>query len=274
MCCGRRRWAWWRWRRSAAGGRRAGLRNLALAVLVLLMLDPFLSRSVGFALSVLASGGIIWWARSWALVLNRRLPLIIAEAMTVPLAAHLVDSAGGGGDLGSGQRVGVGGQCAGRSFRGAGDGPRFRRGRAVVDQFLAGGGRRLGSGVVRSSDHLDRPRRCGPARVVVALAGDRRWPGWPRCGRAGDRIRAARGSPVIGGGRWVPRCRLVAGTLTSPVQPGWPPRDWDLVACSVGQGDGLVLRAGPGQASWSTSDRTHGDATVPVGCASSRADLS
>jgi competence protein ComEC len=28
--------------------------------------------------------------------------------------------------------------------------------------------------------------------------------------------------------------------------PGWPPRGWVLVACDVGQGDGLVLRAGPG----------------------------
>jgi competence protein ComEC len=27
--------------------------------------------------------------------------------------------------------------------------------------------------------------------------------------------------------------------------PGWPPDGWVLVACDVGQGDGLVLRAGP-----------------------------
>ena len=73
-----------------AGGRRAGVRNLALAMLLLLMLDPFLSRSVGFALSVLASGGIIWWARPWAAILHRRLPLIVAETITVPLSAHLV----------------------------------------------------------------------------------------------------------------------------------------------------------------------------------------
>jgi competence protein ComEC len=28
--------------------------------------------------------------------------------------------------------------------------------------------------------------------------------------------------------------------------PGWPPRGWVLVACDIGQGDGLVLNAGPG----------------------------
>ena len=57
-----------------SGARRAGLRNLAVAMLVLLLLDPFLSRSVGFVLSVLASGAIIWWAGSWALILGRWLP--------------------------------------------------------------------------------------------------------------------------------------------------------------------------------------------------------
>ena len=30
--------------------------------------------------------------------------------------------------------------------------------------------------------------------------------------------------------------------------PGWPPRGWVLVACDVGQGDGLVLDAGDGAA--------------------------
>ena len=30
--------------------------------------------------------------------------------------------------------------------------------------------------------------------------------------------------------------------------PGWPPRGWVMVACDVGQGDGLVLEAAPGSA--------------------------
>jgi competence protein ComEC len=32
--------------------------------------------------------------------------------------------------------------------------------------------------------------------------------------------------------------------LVVPAQPGWPPRHWILVACDVGQGDGLVVRVG------------------------------
>jgi competence protein ComEC len=37
---------------------------------------------------------------------------------------------------------------------------------------------------------------------------------------------------------------LIAVLLVAPAQPGWPPRDWVLVACDVGQGDGLVVRVG------------------------------
>ena len=42
---------------------------------------------------------------------------------------------------------------------------------------------------------------------------------------------------------------LLAGVMIiclggAPRQPGWPPRDWVLVACDVGQGDGLAVRTG------------------------------
>jgi competence protein ComEC len=72
-----------------SGSRAAGVRNLAVASLVLLLLDPFLSRSVGFTLSVLACAGIVWWARRWAMIINRWLPLVFAESIAVPLAAQL-----------------------------------------------------------------------------------------------------------------------------------------------------------------------------------------
>ena len=72
-----------------SGARRAGLRNLAVAMVVLLLLDPHLSRSVGFALSVLASAGIIAWASSWSARLAGWLPKVVADAVAVPLAAHL-----------------------------------------------------------------------------------------------------------------------------------------------------------------------------------------
>ncbi len=41
---------------------------------------------------------------------------------------------------------------------------------------------------------------------------------------------------------------LVAGVLVRLPSPGWPPDGWVLAMCDVGQGDGLVLRAGQGSA--------------------------
>jgi competence protein ComEC len=41
---------------------------------------------------------------------------------------------------------------------------------------------------------------------------------------------------------------LVLALLRPVPTPGWPPRGWLLVACDVGQGDGLVLATGPGEA--------------------------
>jgi competence protein ComEC len=42
---------------------------------------------------------------------------------------------------------------------------------------------------------------------------------------------------------------LVTIGLSAPTRPiAWPPPDWLLVACDVGQGDGLVVNSGPGRA--------------------------
>jgi competence protein ComEC len=38
---------------------------------------------------------------------------------------------------------------------------------------------------------------------------------------------------------------LVVVVVVPPPSPGWPPDGWVLVACDVGQGDALVLHAGP-----------------------------
>jgi competence protein ComEC len=41
---------------------------------------------------------------------------------------------------------------------------------------------------------------------------------------------------------------MVVALLGPPSPPGWPPSGWVLVACDVGQGDGLVIRTGSGSA--------------------------
>lgn len=71
------------------GLRRAGLALLALATLVALALDPTLARSAGFALSVLASAGLLVHAQPLTEAMARRMPTPLAAAIGVPLAAQL-----------------------------------------------------------------------------------------------------------------------------------------------------------------------------------------
>jgi competence protein ComEC len=62
---------------------------LSSAVLVLLVADPWLSRSYGFALSALATAGLLTLASPLAAALARVLPGWLATVLSVPLAAQL-----------------------------------------------------------------------------------------------------------------------------------------------------------------------------------------
>ena len=72
-----------------ANGRQRGSRALGVAVVVLLLVDPPLATSMGFALSVLATAGILLLAPGWRDALCRWLPRWLAEAVAVPAAAQL-----------------------------------------------------------------------------------------------------------------------------------------------------------------------------------------
>ncbi|HET9188186.1 MAG TPA: ComEC/Rec2 family competence protein [Acidothermaceae bacterium] len=74
----------------AAGRRRRALPALCAAVLLLVCLDPTLARSVGFALSVLATGALLVVAPPLRERFARRMPRWLAEALAVPTAATLV----------------------------------------------------------------------------------------------------------------------------------------------------------------------------------------
>src|SRR5690606_10389040 len=60
-----------------------------LAVLGLMAWDPWLATTVGFALSVLATAGILLLAPGWVEVMERWLPRWAAQAVAVPLAAQV-----------------------------------------------------------------------------------------------------------------------------------------------------------------------------------------
>ena len=68
--------------------RRGGIRTLAVAVTGLMLIDPWLVRSVGFWLSACATAGILWWAQPWSAVMEWA-PAWLAVAITVPWAAQL-----------------------------------------------------------------------------------------------------------------------------------------------------------------------------------------
>ncbi len=67
----------------------AGLSLLSITVTVLLILDPWLALSLGFALSVVATASLLVLARPLARGLARWLPMPLALAIAVPLAAQV-----------------------------------------------------------------------------------------------------------------------------------------------------------------------------------------
>jgi competence protein ComEC len=71
-------------------GRRAmALPALSASVLLLVTLDPFLARSIGFALSVVATAALLTLAPVWARGLERWMPPWLATVIAVPAAAQL-----------------------------------------------------------------------------------------------------------------------------------------------------------------------------------------
>ena len=228
-------------------GRHRALRGLGAAVLVLVLLDPGLAVSAGFALSALATGGILLLAPAWRDALARWLPRWLAEAIAVPAAAQLACTPLVGAISGQVSLVAV----VANLLVAPVVGPATVLGLAggVLTLVWAPLGRVGGTlaswcvaWLVAVAEHgADLPTAAvgwgtGPLAlalltvltVAVALAG-------PRLLR----------SPVTGGAAAVV---LVVAVLVRPPSLGWPPGGWVLVACDVGQGDALVLNAGPGQA--------------------------
>lgn len=73
----------------ASARRPRGLPVLATAVILLLCGNPWLARSPGFALSAVATGGLLLLAPVWAERLARRMPRPLALALAAPAAAQV-----------------------------------------------------------------------------------------------------------------------------------------------------------------------------------------
>jgi ComEC/Rec2-related protein len=228
-------------------GAGQGLRYLSWAIVGLVMFDPWLSRSVGFALSVLASAGIIWWARRWAKVLSGWMPSWLAEAIAVPVAAQLATQPVVTAISGQVSVVGVLANLLAAPLVGP----------ATVLGFAAAGASVLVAPVAVALGWAGggfAQVLCWLARASAGLPGAAiAWPISP-IGLAllvVGCVVISLAAPLLWARPWL--AAAVAGALLlalvrAPGIPGWPPPNWLVVSCDVGQGDATVLRAGPHEA--------------------------
>ncbi|GHF35449.1 membrane protein [Streptomyces mashuensis] len=236
----------------ATGRRRSLLPALAAAVLLLVLLDPWLTRSYGFVLSVLATGALLTLAPRWSEALRRRgVPPRIAEALAAAGAAQAVCAPVIAVLAARVSLVGV--PC--NLLAEPAVAP------ATVLGFAALAAAPVAMPLARALAWLAGWPALWTAKVARTGAGlpgaELDWPGGVR----GGLLLAVFTATVIlvwrrlPGRRWAcAGCVLllvVAVVRPAPltrVVTGWPPPDWRVAACDVGQGDALVLAAGPGTA--------------------------
>ncbi|MER7191673.1 ComEC/Rec2 family competence protein [Streptomyces flaveolus] len=234
----------------ATGRRRSLIPALATAVLLLVLYDPWLARSYGFLLSVLATGALLTLAPRWSAALRRRrVPPRLAEALAAAGAAQALCAPVVAVLSARVSLVAV--PCN------------------LLVEFAVAPATVLGFAALATAP-LSMPvaKACawcagwpaewiaGIARTGAALPGAGvDWPGsW-----TGAALLALATAGVLLVGRrllrhpwWCGVCALVLVLVV--VQPGplprvitgWPPPGWRMVMCDVGQGDAMVLAAGPG----------------------------
>lgn len=226
------------------GRRRSVVPALSVAVGGLVLADPAMATSMGFALSVVATGGLIFLAPRWARALAaRRVPPGAAEALAVPVAAFVATAPVIAGMAGEVSLVSVAANLLAAP---------------VVAPVTV-------LGVVAAALAVPVP---GAAEVLVHLAGPgvswlvivaseaaavpgavMSWPaGWwggiAAAGIAAGAVAALRYRKARVAVAVVVTGALVATAAPRFVLTGWPPAAWSVVACDVGQGDGIVLATG------------------------------
>lgn len=225
-------------------GRQRGFRALGVAVVVLLLVQPGLAVSAGFALSVLATAGIVVLAPGWRDAMGRWLPRWVAEAVAVPAAAQLACTPVVAAISGEVSLVAV----VANLVVAPAVGPATVLGLAggLVGLLAPPVGRLLGTGASwcvgwivavarRASDLPGAAVDWESGVLTIALL-------------TGLCLALALALP------WVLRrpaavavlvVLLVVVITQRPPTPGWPAEGWLLAMCDVGQGDALVVRAGP-----------------------------
>lgn len=228
-------------------GRRRGARALGVAVLALVLVQPSLAASPGFALSALATAGIVLLAPAWRDALVGWLPRWTAEAVAVPTAAQLACTPVVAALSGQVSLVAVAANLAVAPV--VGPATVLGLGGGLVALCWEPAGRLLGTlagwcvawivvvatrGASLPTASVDWGTGALPLAVLTLLVAVVVLLGPVLMRRPATGLACA--------------ATLVAALLVRLPTPGWPPPGWVLVACDVGQGDALVLRAGPGSA--------------------------
>ncbi|WDZ88226.1 ComEC/Rec2 family competence protein [Micromonospora cathayae] len=232
----------------AAGRPRAALPALAAAVTVLVLVDPELAGDPGFALSVLATGGLLLLAPRWRDGLRRRgVPVGLAEALAVPAAAQLACAPVVAGLSGTVSLVAVPANLLVVP--------------AVAPATVLGVVAAVLSPVWPAAAEFTAWLASWPAWWLVTVArygarlpaGNLPWPG----GVSGALLLAALTVALLVAVRRPVVRRLVTVTALAAVlgalpvrlvASGWPPQGWVVAVCAVGQGDLVVLPVAPGRA--------------------------
>lgn len=225
-------------------GRQRGARALGVAVVALLLVSPGLAVSAGFALSVLATAGIVLLAPGWRDALARWLPRWMAEAIAIPAAAQLACTPVVAAISGQVSLVAVVANLAVAPVIA----PATVLGLAggLVGLLWLDGGRILGTLAGWCVAWIATVATWGADLPTAAV-------GWGTGVLSLALLTVLVTAIALAGPALLRRPStglaccvvLVLGVLVRPPTPGWPPEGWVLVACDVGQGDALVLNAGP-----------------------------
>ncbi|MEV0633700.1 ComEC/Rec2 family competence protein [Streptomyces sp. NPDC050619] len=234
----------------ATGRRRSLIPALATAVLLLVLYDPWLARSYGFLLSVLATGALLTIAPRWSVALRRRrVPPRLAEALAAAAAAQAlcapvvaVLSARVSlvavpcnllAEFAIAPATVLGFAALAAAPMAMPVAKALAWGASWPAEWIAGIAR---TGAALPGGGVDWPDTWAGAAllclvtVVVLLVG-RRLLGHPwLCGACGLLLLLVVVQPP-------PLTRVITG---------WPPPGWRLAMCDVGQGDATVLAAGDG----------------------------
>ncbi|MFD7705882.1 ComEC/Rec2 family competence protein [Streptomyces sp. NPDC059786] len=234
----------------ATGRRRSLVPALATAVLLLVLYDPWLARSYGFLLSVLATGALLTVAPRWSAALRRRrVPPRLAEALAAAAAAQALCAPVVAVLSARVSLVAV--PCN------------------LLAEFAVAPATVLGFAALATA-----PVAMPVAKALARLAS---WPvgwiadiarggaalpgggvGWPGSWTGALLLALVTVVVVLVGRRLVRHPRLCGLCLVLflliVVQPppltrvikGWPPPGWTFAMCDVGQGDATVLAAGDG----------------------------